>query len=96
MAENQKNQQISEDIASHKHVGQEAAHIDGGAAQHHEQAHQLNDRERHTSGQEAQHNGQKAHQLTKEERSEGGSHSGGNFKNDPQRASEAGRKGSKS
>jgi general stress protein YciG len=31
--------------------------------------------------------------LTDEDRAKGGSMSGGNFKNDPQRASEAGRKG---
>lgn len=31
--------------------------------------------------------------LTDEDRSRGGSHSGGNFKNDPERAAEAGRKG---
>ena len=31
--------------------------------------------------------------LTTEDRSRGGSHSGGNFKNDPERAAEAGRKG---
>jgi uncharacterized protein len=31
--------------------------------------------------------------LTEEARSKGGSNSPGNFKNDPQRASEAGRKG---
>lgn len=31
--------------------------------------------------------------LTREDRSRGGSHSGGNFKNDPERAAEAGRKG---
>jgi general stress protein YciG len=30
--------------------------------------------------------------LTTEDRSEGGRNSGGNFKNDPERASEAGRK----
>ena len=34
-----------------------------------------------------------AHELTTEERSEGGSHSSGNFKNDPNRAAIAGRKG---
>lgn len=34
-----------------------------------------------------------AHELTDEERSQGGQHSGGNFANDPERASEAGRMG---
>ena len=34
-----------------------------------------------------------ADNLTPEGRSKGGSRSGGNFKNDPQRAAEAGRKG---
>jgi general stress protein YciG len=34
-----------------------------------------------------------ADNLSDEARSMGGSNSGGNFKNDPQRASEAGRKG---
>ncbi len=43
-------------------------------------------------GQKAQQSGN-AHELTDKERSEGGSHSGGNFKNDPLRASEAGKKG---
>lgn len=38
-------------------------------------------------GQSAQQSSN-AHELTQEERSEGGSHSSGNFKNDPQRASE--------
>lgn len=33
--------------------------------------------------------------LTPEARSKGGKHSSGNFKNDPQRAAEAGRKGGK-
>lgn len=46
-------------------------------------------------GHAAQESGH-AHQLTDEERSEGGSHSGGNFKNDPDRASEAGKKGGQS
>jgi len=36
-----------------------------------------------------------ANNLSKEDRSKGGSNSGGNFKKDPQRASEAGKKGSK-
>lgn len=43
-------------------------------------------------GQAAQDSGN-AHELTQEERSRGGSESGGNFANDPQRASEAGKKG---
>lgn len=43
-------------------------------------------------GHAAQESGH-AHKLTEEERSEGGSHSGGNFKNDPERASEAGKIG---
>lgn len=43
-------------------------------------------------GEAAQRSGH-AHQLTDEERSRGGSMSGGNFANDPERASEAGRKG---
>lgn len=43
-------------------------------------------------GRAAQESGN-AHQLTEAERSRGGSASGGNFANDPQRASEAGRKG---
>lgn len=43
-------------------------------------------------GQAAQQSGT-THELTEEERSMGGSMSGGNFANDPQRASEAGRKG---
>lgn len=43
-------------------------------------------------GQAAQKSGN-VHELTEEERSEGGSHSGGNFAKDPQRASEAGKKG---
>ena len=34
-----------------------------------------------------------AHRLTDKERSKGGSNSGGNFKNNPSRAAEAGRKG---
>ena len=46
----------------------------------------------HKGGIAAQQSGH-AHQLTEEERSEGGSHSGGNFRNDPQRASEAGKIG---
>ena len=46
----------------------------------------------HKGGIAAQKSGH-AHELTEEERSEGGSHSGGNFKNDPSRAAEAGRKG---
>ncbi|MGH7204285.1 MAG: general stress protein [Candidatus Levyibacteriota bacterium] len=49
----------------------------------------------HKGGKAAQDSGN-AHDLTDEERSEGGSHSGGNFKNDPQRASDAGRQGGQS
>lgn len=44
-------------------------------------------------GRAAQQSGN-AHELTEAERSQGGSNSGGNFANDPQRASEAGQKGS--
>ena len=40
-------------------------------------------------GKAAQESGH-AHELTQEERSEGGSNSGGNFKNNPDRAAEAG------
>ncbi len=43
-------------------------------------------------GKAAQTNG-RAHQLTREERSRGGSHSGGNFRNNPERAREVGRRG---
>ena len=46
----------------------------------------------HEGGKAAQESGY-AHKLTKQEQSEGGSNSGGNFKNDPDRASEAGKKG---
>jgi len=45
-------------------------------------------------GQAAQQSGN-AHKLSDEERSRGGSNSGGNFANDPERASEAGKKGGK-
>lgn len=45
-------------------------------------------------GHAAQSSG-RAHQLTDEERSRGGRESGGNFANDPERASEAGREGGK-
>ncbi|HWB38678.1 MAG TPA: KGG domain-containing protein [Candidatus Saccharimonadales bacterium] len=38
-------------------------------------------------------NNNPANNLSDEARSKGGSNSGGNFKNDPQRASEAGKKG---
>ncbi len=37
-----------------------------------------------------------AQNLTREARSRGGQNSGGNFKNDPERAREAGRKGGRS
>lgn len=43
-------------------------------------------------GQAAQASG-RAHTLTEEERSKGGQRSGGNFANNPQRASRAGREG---
>lgn len=46
----------------------------------------------HEGGVAAQQSGH-AHKLTEDERSKGGSNSGGNFKNDPGRAAEAGRKG---
>jgi general stress protein YciG len=36
-----------------------------------------------------------ANNLSEEDRSKGGSNSGGNFKHDPQRASNAGKKGAK-
>lgn len=38
-------------------------------------------------------NQNRGNNLSSEARSKGGQNSGGNFKNDPQRASEAGRKG---
>ena len=46
----------------------------------------------HKGGKAAQANGH-AHRLTDEERSMGGSNSGGNFKNNPWRASQAGKIG---
>lgn len=59
-------------------------------------AHEFNPEEARQAGQKggiaAQKSGH-AHMLTEEERSEGGSHSSGNFKNDPTRAAEVGRKG---
>ena len=44
-------------------------------------------------GQASQQGGNSSHQLTEEDRSKGGSNSGGNFANDPERASEAGKIG---
>lgn len=48
----------------------------------------------HKGGLASQKSGH-AHELTDEERSLGGQNSGGNFANDPQRASEAGKIGGK-
>ena len=45
------------------------------------------------AGSQSSGNPNAAQNLTQEDRSKGGSMSGGNFANDPERASEAGRKG---
>lgn len=68
-----------------------AAH-EGGEARAEELGHEGYQKLGQKGGQAAQQSGH-AHELTEEEKSKGGQHSGGNFKNDPQRASEAGKKG---
>ena len=67
-----------------------AGHQGGVAAQKGGHAYDIA-QEASKGGHAAQESGH-AHKLTDEERSEGGSNSGGNFKNDPERAKEAGRR----